>query len=177
MIADTSVDRYYYIFDSREHRALVLDRETGEEQIPDTDPRPALIDHVRTHRSADVLRTFARWCAQEVEASALASHTAAGRLWAAAQRDAPTAWRRVRHDTTDAVMLAVALGLPQHQPAAAQLLTLQACTHPDAQRAALDAAHMSERWAEFSAESEPATAAQAMRERHVDWLLDRLSTR
>jgi hypothetical protein len=33
---------------------------------------------------------------------------------------------------------------------------------------------MSERWAEFSAESNPAAAAQAMREQHVNWLLDHL---
>ena len=33
---------------------------------------------------------------------------------------------------------------------------------------------MSERWAEFSAESNPAAAARAMRTEHVDWLLDRV---
>jgi len=174
MISDTSVDRYYYIFDSREHRALVLDRETGEEHPPETDPRPPLIKHVRTRRSSTPLRQFARWCAQQVGAGGAASHTAAGRLWAAAKRDDAAAWRRVRQDTSDSAMLAVALGLPHGQADAARLLTLHACTHSSARRAALDAAHMSERWAEFSAESNPAAAAQAMRQRHVNWLLDRV---
>ena len=175
MISDARVDRYYYIYDSRERRALVLDRATGEERSPDADPRAQLIGHVRTERSPAVLREFARWCAREVDADACSSHTAAGRLWAAAQRNDRSIWPRVRRETADTVMLAVALGLSRGRPDAARLLVVHACTHPDAQYAALDAAHMSERWAEFSADSDPAAAARAMRGRHVDWLLDRLS--
>lgn len=175
MIPDTTVDRYYYIFDSREHRALVVDRTTGEEYARNCVPRDQLIGHVRVHRTPASLRRFARWCARQVSAADAPSHTAAGRLWAAARRDDESAWRRVRRATTDAVVLAVALGLPRGRPDAARLLVLQACTHPDAEQAALDAAHMSERWAEFCAESNPAAAAKAMRARHVDWLLDILS--
>ncbi|PSQ84754.1 MAG: hypothetical protein BRD30_11345 [Bacteroidetes bacterium QH_2_63_10] len=173
-MSDARVDRYYYIFDSREHRALVLDRATGEEQRPETDPRTSLIDHVRAERSPALQRRFARWCARQVDPGAAPSHTAAGRLWAAARRDDPAAWERVRRETSDSAMLAVALGLPQGRSEAARLLTLQACTHADAEQAALDAAHMSERWAEFSAESNPAAAARAMRTGHVNWLLDQL---
>ncbi len=174
MVSDARVDRYYYIFDSREHRALVLDRATGQKRGHDLDARAQLIDHVGDRRSSAVLRRFARWCAQQVDAEACPSHTAAGRLWAAAQRNDRSIWRRVRRETADTVMLAVALGLPCGQPDAARLLTLQACTSPDAAQAARDAAHMSERWAEFSAESDPATAARAMRTRHTNWLLDAL---
>lgn len=176
MVSDTRVDRYYYIFDSRKHRALVLDRATGQERGHGLDARVQLIDHVGDRRSSAVLHRFARWCARQVNADAVPSHTAAGRLWAAAQREDPEIWRRVRRETTDAVMLAVALGLPRGQRDAARLLTLQACTSPDAAQAARDAAHMSERWAEFSAESDPATAAQAMRTQHLNWLLDRVPT-
>lgn len=176
MISDARADRYYYIYDSREHRALVLDRATGEERAHRAGARARLIDHVRARRSSAVLRRFAQWCARQVDADTCLSHTAAGRLWAAAQRDDPNTWQRVRRETTDTAMLAVALGLPQEQPDAAQLLVLHACTHPQAQHAALDAAHMSERWAEFCAESDPAAAAQGMRARHVNWLLDRLPT-
>jgi hypothetical protein len=172
MISDARVDRYYYIFDSRTHQALVLDRTTGRERARDAGPRAQLIEHVQAQRSSALLRQFARWCARQVEANELPSHTAAGRLWAAARRSDPSAWERVRRETADAVMLAVALGLPHSQPDAAQLLTLQACTHADAPRAALDAAHMSERWAEFCAPSDPEAAARVMRTRHVDWLLD-----
>ena len=174
MISDARVDRYYYIFDGREHRALVLDRATGEEQRPETDPRTSLIDHVRAERSPALQRRFARCCARQVNPHMAPSHTAAGRLWAAAQRDDTSVWQRVRRETADTVMLAVALGLSRGQPDAARLLVLHACTHPEAQHAALDAAHMSERWAEFSAESNPAAAARAMRTKHVNWLLDRL---
>jgi acyl-CoA reductase-like NAD-dependent aldehyde dehydrogenase len=176
MISDTRVDRYYYIFDSRTHCPLVLDRTTGEQGSPDADPRGPLIDHVGARRSPDVLRRFARWCARQVHAGTPPAHTAAGRLWAAAQRDAPDAWQRVRRETADTVMLAVSLGLTRREPEAARLLTLQACTHPEAPQAARDAAHMSERWAEFSADTNPEAKARAMRARHVDWLLDRLST-
>jgi len=175
MTSDARVHRYYYIFDSRERRALVLDRATGKAQTPDTDSRAALIEHVQAHGDGASLRAFAQWCARQVGAAAAPSHTAAGRLWAAARRDDPNAWKRVRRETSDSVMLAVALGLSQCKPEAARLLTLQACTHPDVEQAALDAAHMSERWAEFSAVDDPAAAARAMRSRHVDWLLDRVS--
>lgn len=174
MISDARVDRYYYIFDGRDQRALVLDRATGEERAPETNPRTSLIDHVQAQRSPALLRQFARWCARQVNAPNAPAHTAAGRLWTAAQRDDAPTWKRVRRETSTAAMLAVALGLPCGQPDAARLLTLQACTLPDAEQAALDAAHMSERWAEFRATSDPAAAARAMRTRHVNWLLDRL---
>ena len=174
MISDARVARYYYIFDSRTRRALVLDRTTGEERARSADPRAQLIEHVQAQPSAASVRQFARWCARQAEADELPPHTAAGRLWAAAQRGDPSAWQRVRRETADAVMLAVALGLPRSQPDAAQLLTLQACTHADAGQAALDAAHMSERWAEFCAPSDPEAAARVMRTRHVNWLLDML---
>ena len=173
MTSDARVYRYYYIFDSRERRVLVLDRATGEERTPDTDSCSALIQHVAGGADPS-LRSFARWCARQVDADACPTHTAAGRLWAAARRDDPTAWNRVRRETADTAMLAVTLDLPQHEPEAARLLTLQACTHPDAERAALDAAHMSERWAEFDGEGNPATAAKKMRARHINWLLDQL---
>lgn len=172
MISDARVARYYYIFDSRTHRALVLDRTTGEERARSADPRARLVEHVKAEQSPARVRQFARWCARQTEVDELSSHTAAGRLWAAARRDDPSAWQRVRRETADAVMLAVSLGLPRSQPDAAQLLTLQACTHADAEQAALDAAHMSERWAEFCDPSDPEDAARVMRTRHVDWLLD-----
>lgn len=175
MVSDARVDRYYYIFDSRTCRPLVLDRATGAHGSPAADRRAPLIDHVSAQQRPTVLRTFARWCAKEVGADAAPSHSPAGRLWAAAQRDVPEAWRRVRRETADTVMLAVSLGLSRHEPEAARLLTLQACTHPEAMQAAHDAAHMCERWAEFSAETDPTAAALTMRARHVNWLLDQMS--
>lgn len=172
MIPDTTIDRFYYIFDSRKHRALVMDRMTGKRYVRDTVPRTQLISHVRDRRSSATVRQFARWCAQQVEPEAAAAHAPASRLWSAACREDESAWRRVRRQTTNAVALAVAIGLPRGRSDAARLLALQACTHPDAEQAALDAAHMSERWAEFRAESEPSAAARRMRARHVNWLLD-----
>jgi len=175
-MSDAQADQYYYIFDSRTHRPLVLDRATGEHYASGSDPRGPLIEHVSAQRDPEVLRRFARWCARQVNPSAASSHTAAGRLWAAVQQDAPEAWHRVRRETADAALLAMSLGLPRRDSQAARLLTLQACTHPEAEQAARDAAHMSERWAEFNAPSASAEEAQAMRARHVNWLLDRVST-
>lgn len=176
MISDATVERYYYIYDSRTHRALVMDRATGEEYAWDTAPRAQLIAHVEDRGSSKALRRFARWCALQTNAEAVPLHTAAGRLWSAGQHDDLSAWKRARRRTTDAVVLAAALGLPREQPEAARLLAIQACTHPEAERAALDAAHMSERWAEFCAEHDAGAAARAMRQRHVDWLLEVLSS-
>ncbi len=176
MISDATVDRYYYIFDSRRHRALVMDRATGEEYAWDTTPRAQLIAYVDNRCSPDTLRHFARWCASQTNAAAAPLHTATGQLWSVSQRDDVSAWRRARQRTVDAVVLAAALGLPKGQPASARLLSVQACTHPEPTLAALDAAHMSERWAEFCSERNSATAARAMRQRHIDRLLDTLQS-
>lgn len=173
MISDATVDRYYYIFDSREHRALVLDRTTGEEMDWRAVPRVQLIDHVGDRQSDAVLRRFAQWCARRTGVEAASADTPTGRLWAAAQREeAP--WTAARAEGTDAVVRAAALGLPRRRPEAARLLAAHACTHPSARQAAIDAAHMSERWAEFEAPDEPEATVRALRQRHIDWLLDAL---
>ncbi len=173
MISDVTVDRYYYIFDSRERRPLVIDRQTGTEMDWASAPRVQLVDYVNEKQSAAVLRRFARWCAQQGGAEKAPADTPAGRLWAAAQQD-EDAWERVRADTVDAVVEAVVLDLSRRQAQAARLLAVHACTHPDPRSAAIHAAHMSERWAEFVAESDAEAAVQALRQRQIDWLLDAL---
>ena len=176
MTSDVTVDRFYYIFDSREHRALVLDRATGEEVDWHSVPRVQLIDYVAETTSSSMLRQFARWCARQTNPASAPEQSTLVRLWTAAQTEDEAAWSSVRAKTTDAVVRAAALGLPQRQAKAARLLAVHACTHPDARRAAIDAAHMSERWAEFAGENPPEAAVRALRQRHVDWLLDVLNT-
>jgi len=174
MISDTTVDRYYYIFDSQERRALVLDRTTGEEVAWRSVPRVQLIEYVRQRQGDAVLRNFARWCAREAGAAEAPLHTPTGRFWRAAQPDTGTSRSEARADGTEAVVRAAALGLPRRRPEAARLLVAHACTHPSARQAAIDAAHMDERWAEFAATEEPKAAVRALRQRHIDWLLDAL---
>ena len=174
MMSDATVDRYYYIFDSREHRALVMDRRTGEEVAWTDAPRVQLIGYVAEEQSGGVRRRFARWCARQTGAGSAPANSATGRLWAAAQGADEEAWRGARREETDAVVEAAALDLPRRRDAAAQLLTVHACTHPSGEQAAVDAAHMSERWAEFAADGEPEAAARRMRQRQIDWLLDLL---
>ncbi|MFP4227622.1 MAG: hypothetical protein ACLFTE_02210 [Salinivenus sp.] len=175
MIPDDTVDRYYYIFDGREQRALVMDRMTGREYAWDDAPQAPLIDHVQTHRSSAVLRAFARWCARQTDVAAVPLHTTAGRLWAAVRRtEDANDLRRIRTDAVDAAVVAAAVGLPRRRPEAARLLAVHACTHPTPRRAALDAAHMHERWTEFEAGT--SAAVQATRQQQVDWLLDALGT-
>lgn len=149
-----------------------MDRATGEEYAWDTTPRAQLISYVHHQCSSAAVRHFARWCAAQANAEAAPLHTAAGQLWSVGHREDRSAWKRARQRTIDAVVLAAALGLPKGQPEAARLLAIQACTHPKPERAALDAAHMSERWAEFCSERDAVTAARNMRQRHIDWLLD-----
>ena len=177
MMSDTTVDRYYYIFDSRAHRALVMDRRTGEEVAWTAAPRVQLIEYVAGEQGTTIRRHFARWCAQQTGASGVPEDTPAGRLWAAAREKDRDAWQRVRTDETDAVVEASALGLSRRRRGAARLLAVHACTHPDDHKAAIDAAHMSERWAEFAADGNARQAVEAMRQRQVDWLLDVLSAR
>lgn len=210
MIADTLVDRYYYIFDSREHRTLVMDRATGSEFDWEDDVRAPLLRHVAdaaSEASEAMLRRFACWCARQTGAADADADTPTGRLWAVAcvesgpgraassddgsgddgsgaSPDGLGVAASVRQATLDDAVVASAVGVPRADPDAARLLATHACTHPDALRAAFDAAHMSERWAEFCATPSPAPvdasapsdapsdAAHAMRQRQIDWLLD-----
>ena len=174
MISDATVDRYYYIFDSRERRALVLDRTTGEEVAWRSVPRVQLIDYVRERRGGSVPRAFARWCARRAGAEEAPPRSPTARLWKAARPGTTTGRSEVRDEHTDAVVRAAALGLPRRRPEAARLLAVHACTHPSARQAAIDAAHMSERGAEFAASEAPEAAVRALRRRQVDWLLDAL---
>jgi len=174
MIPDDRVERYYYIFDSRKQRALVMDRLTGEEYAWGEASRTQLVDHVQEKRSGAVLRRFARWCARQTDIEGAPHHSPSGRLWATVPADGERGEpRQTQADLTDAVALAAAVGLPRRRPDAARLLTVHACTHASARRAALDAAHMSERWAEFT-DGNPRGTAQQARQDQIDWLLDAL---
>jgi hypothetical protein len=100
---------------------------------------------------------------------------AAGQTFTGRQGPSPDA---VREATGDEAVIASAVGLSRRHPGAARLLAAQACTCADPRRAALDAAHMAERFAEFAAhvagDANPEAAALAMRRRQIDWLLDQL---
>lgn len=173
MVPDVSLERYYYIYDSQKHRALVLDRETGEEVPWSIIPRVQLIEHVAIEAGPSVLRRFARWCARVTEIQSVSTNRPAGRLWRAVQ-DESLSRRSARQEVVEDVVRASALGLPRRRREAAQLLVVHACLHPEPRHAAIDAAHMSERWREFTASSHPSQAVRAMRQRHVDWFLDTL---
>lgn len=176
MDPNVTVERYYYIFDSRARRTLVLDRRTGKEVVWTAVPRVGLIGYVAEERSPSTVRRFARWCARLTGADAAPEHSTTGQLWEAARREEREVSKAVRRETTDAVVRAVALDLPQGQTEAARLLAAHACTHPCDRQAAIDAAHMCERWVEFGAEVDPAAAVQRARQRQIDWLLDSLNT-
>jgi hypothetical protein len=175
MVSDATINRFYYIFDSRQQRTLVLDRATGEEVAWEAVPRVQLIEHVGQKQSPATLRRFARWCARQTSVETMPSASAAARLWTAARADDEEAWAAARTEATEAVVRAAALGLPRGQSAAARLLVVHACTHPTPRRAAIDAAHMHERWAEFEAGTEREAAVRTVRQQHVDWLLDALA--
>lgn len=176
MEADVTVDRYYYIFDSRARRTLVLDRRTGKEVVWTAAPLVGLLEHVAEEQSPATVRRFARWCARLTGADTAPEQSTTGRLWEAARREEKEGARAVRRETTDAVVRAVALDLPQGQTEAARLLATHACTFPSALEAAVNAAHMCQRWVEFGAESDPVSAVQRVRQRQIDWLLDTLGT-
>jgi hypothetical protein len=202
-VGDDTVQRYYYIYDSRETRTVVVDRTTGEEFLWDDDPRAPLLAYVARKRSDRALRHFAFWCARQVMPeggvpveSSDAARDVAHDVTSATRRllrvvrhqldgeDGGASFRDVRRETSDIVVHAATVGLAQMDPVAARLLTAQACTHASPRRAALDAAHMAERYAEFVAfeerdagagdQPEPDAAARAMRRRQIDALLDAL---
>ena len=185
-ISDASIDRYYYIFDSRAQRAVVMDRTTGAEYDWDGEARVQLLRHVHDRLGPEgtaPLRRFAAWCARQTGADAVPSPSPDHQLWTAAQQLAAGMPREAsradaaRQSTHDEALMALTVGLPHGEPDAARLLTVQACTHAAPLEAASDAAHMSERWAELSEPESPTAAARSMREDQVNWLLDALLNR
>lgn len=182
-VADTRVERYYYIFDSRQQRAVVVDRTTGAEYDWEGEARVQLIRHAAAVAGPATIVRFAAWCSAQTGAGSRGAGGGEGpadRLAEAARKRADGGAAvseraaAVRDETNDDVLLASTVGLPRQEPEAARLLTAQAALIDDPVEAAINAAHMSERWAEFSAEDSPESAARAMRERQIDWLLDRL---
>lgn len=176
MLADATVNRYYYIFDSRSHRTLILDRTTGEEVHWSTMPRIQLLEHVRAVQGPSMLRQFAKWCARLTGIDDMSTDRPVGKLWWAVQTETAS-WQRARRNATEDVVRAAALGLPRRRMEAARLLLVHACLHPEPRYAAIGAAHMSERWTEFNTATTPEQAVREVRQRHVDWLLDTLSRR
>lgn len=176
MISDLCLDRYYYVFDSRQSRTVVLDRRTGEEVDWREMPRIQLMAYAAERVASGMLRDFARQCARYTDVQRAADETPTERLWSAAQRVNGTACALVRREVLDAVVRAATLDLPRGRSDAARLLTVYACTHPNALQGAIDAAHMSERWAAF-VDDDPRTAVRQVRQWQVDWILDVLGAR
>lgn len=178
----TLVDQFYYIFDGRQQRTLVLDRRTGDLYARRNSDRARLMTYMVHTGGVHILRRFALWCAEEVTShNAEATSETMQALVACGMRMAnghasAASVEDIRSDAMGEVVLASAVGLSYHQPEGAALLVAYACTHADPMEAALDAAHMSERWAEFCADPyERAEAVEAMRQRHINYFLDQLN--
>jgi hypothetical protein len=228
-ISDDTVQRYYYVYDSRAGRPLVQDRLTQAPYVWDDDPRAPVLRYAASsepgaekrggERPRGVDRRFALWCARQVT-DALRSQAEQGdtpsststvtdELIRAAEAlvETPESKRAksVRGTAENAVIHASTIGLSEMDPSAAALLTAFGATHSDPRTAALEAAHMSERYAEFVAYHRhngtdtplpaavrqrydrlpgargdtpvPDAAARLMREAHIDWLLEESAER
>lgn len=228
-IPDDTVQRYYYVYDSRAGRPLVQDRLTEAPYVWDDDPRAPVLRYVASsdpnqedaaETNADTIdRRFALWCAHQVT-DALRSEaergdtpssmsTITGERARVAEGLVETLGSKqsefVRGAAENAVIHASTIGLSEMDPSAAALLTAFGATHADPRTAALDAAHMSERYAEFAAYHRhngadtplpaavrqrydrlpgargdtpvPDAAARLMREAHIDWLLEESAER
>lgn len=201
-IPDDTVGRYHYVYDSRQGRTVVHDRQTRAPYDWSADPRtPLLKDLARriTARSVSsprapgrpkqMYRRFALWCASAALGGNLRNEDAAGQdatsgdsasaaLFRAARsldaltsdpeisetevsareansreansREADSA-NAVRQRYEHEVIHAATVGLSEMDPGAARLLTVHCATDPDARRAAFEAGHMCERYAEFVA--------------------------
>lgn len=225
-ISDDTVQRYYYIYDSRAGRPLVQDRLTQAPYVWDDDPRAPVLQYAASsepeeigeepaaHQQGRLSRRFALWCTRQVtdavrsegrENGERSSVSATTDELVRAVEDLITSPRNERilsiQDAAEtAVIHASTVGLSEMDPAAAALLTAFGATHRDPQTAALEAAHMGERYAEFVAYHRhngadtplppavrercdrrpgpreetpvPDAAARLMREAHIDWLLE-----
>lgn len=180
------VSDYYYIFDGRSGRPVIVDRDSGapaRRTAPDVQPDcMPVARHVLQRFGAGTLRTFACWCAQHTWPAA-SPPDACAVLWNAARRvacgnaPAPETLTAARSHSNDDAVMAAAVGMPHRRPRAAQLLAARACTEPDVLHAAHDAMHMSMRWAEFTHETDDAAdaAIRTMHATHLNALLDALN--
>lgn len=178
------VSDYYYIFDGRSGRPVIVDRSSGtpaREAPSDVQPDcMPVAEHVLHQQGTAVIRAFACWCAQQTwtpnpppEACAAPWHTA--RRVAATKASSQTL-EKARSQSNEDAVLAAAVGMPRRRAEAAQLLAARSCTEPDVLAAAHDAMHMSTRWAEFTHSAPEADAAiRAMHEHHLNALLDALN--
>ena len=176
------VSDYYYIFDGRSGRPLIVDRSSGQLTCEAPSPaQPAVLPvarHLLHHQGPSVVRAFACWCAQQTwhqtDLPAVCQP-----LWTAARAVAAgekplESLHCLRERSDEDAVLAAAVGMPRRRPQAAQLLAARSCAEPDALAAAHDAMHMSARWAEFTHDA-PDTALRDMHERHLNGLLDALN--
>lgn len=175
------VSDYYYIFDGRSGRPVIVDRSSGirAREAP-SDVQPGCMpvaEHVLHQQGPAPIRAFACWCAQQTWAPNPPPETCQP-LWHAARGVATGAplqtLRDARSQSNEAAVLAAAVGMPRRRPRAAQLLAARSCTEPDVLAAAHDAMHMSIRWAEFTHDASDA-AICAMHKRHLNALLDALN--
>ena len=175
------VSDYYYIFDGRSGRPVIVDRSSGvraREASSDASPDCMPVAEYVLHQQGEaVVRAFVCWCAQQTWAPSPPPEPCQP-LWDAARGVAagasPRKLREVRSTSDEAAVLAAAVGMPHRRPHAAQLLAARSCTEPDVLAAAHDAMHMSARWAEFTHDASDA-AICAMHERHLNALLDALN--
>ncbi|MFO8231952.1 MAG: hypothetical protein R6U20_04735 [Longimonas sp.] len=177
------VSDYYYIFDGRSDRPVIVDRASGvptHEAPPSAQPAALPVArYLKQDHGASVVRAFACWCAQQTWRFT-APPAACTALWTAARNVASgqvstiKALHKARSASREAAVRAAAIGMPHRRPSAAQLLAARSCTEPDVLTAAHDAMHMSVRWAEFAYDP-PNAAIKAMHERHMNGLLDALN--
>lgn len=177
------VSDYYYIFDGRSGRSLIVDRSSGAlaHEAP-ASVQPAtlpVVEHLLHTQGPQVVRAFACWCAQQTWHPE-APPNACRALWTTAcavamgTSSTSASLRKVRARSNEDAVLAAAVGMPRRRAGAAQLLAARSCTEPDALASAHDAMHMSVRWAEFAHDT-PDPAIRAMHERHLNGLLDALN--
>lgn len=138
-----------------------------------------LARYLESEQSSHVLRAFACWCARQTwqeEAPSQRCYSLWNTARAVCTRRAPvSALREVRAASDNEAVAASTIGLPRRSPEAAQLLAARGCADPDVHTAVHDAMHMSLRWAECVAPSDPETAIRMMRTRHRNALLDAIN--
>lgn len=177
------ISDYYYIFDGRSGRSVAVERSSGKPAsvVPNKElnDEMKLARYLESEQSSYVLRAFACWCVRQTWQEEAPSQRCYN-LWdtarAVSARRAPvSALREVRAASDDEAVAASTIGLPRRSPEAAQLLAARGCADPDVYTAVHDAMHMSLRWAECVAQSDPETAIRMMRTRHRNALLDAIN--
>jgi len=158
-----------YIYDTDQHKIIMIDGETGEQVKEEDDQVTAFLKYLDEKNEPLLLRKFAVWCTQQINQDLKPIQKKILDLaQKAIQREADEESLRELYEETESTAVATdTVGLRQGDENAPAYLAARECINPDALEGAIQAARFHRIWAEMKEEKEEASNA-ALKEIKAD---------